>query len=114
MGHLQVMKRFIGYLKKTLGNYNHLKIPSCGKGIHHNYDCKWILESFTDSDWSSDRSTRRSTSSGVHALNGIILFHSIRGQRVVSVSVFQVLKLNFMDLSVELRIEWLYDYVWSS
>jgi hypothetical protein len=86
MGHLQVMKRFIGYLKKTLGNYNHLKIPSYGKGIHHNYDCKWILESFTDSDWSSDRSTRRSTSSGVHALNGIILFHSIRGQRVVSFS----------------------------
>ena len=85
-GHLQVMKRLIGYLKKTLGNYSHLKIPAYGKGIHHSYDGKWILESFTDSDWSGDRSTRRSTSSGVHALNGIILFHSSRGQRVVSLS----------------------------
>ena len=81
-GHLQVMRRLIGYLKKTLGNYNHLDIPSYGKDIHFNYDSKWVLESFTDSDWSGDRTTRRSTSSSVHALSGIILFHSGRGQRV--------------------------------
>ena len=85
-GHLQVMRRLIGYLKQTLGNYSHLRIPDYGKGIHHSYDSKWILESFTDSDWSGDRSTRRSTSSGVHALNGMVLFHSSRGQRVVSLS----------------------------
>ena len=85
-GHLQVMKRLIGYLKATLGNYNHLDLPTYGKGIHHQYDSKWVLESFTDSDWSGDRTSRRSTSSCVHCLNGIIIFHSSRGQKVVSLS----------------------------
>eukprot|EP00435_Cladocopium_sp_Y103_P029767 s1934_g7.t1 len=51
-GHLQVMRRLIGYLKNSMGNYNHLAMPSYGKGIHHHYDSKWILESFIDSDWS--------------------------------------------------------------
>ena len=43
---------------------------------------KWVLETFTDSDWSGDRKSRRSTSSAVHCLNGI----PICGQRVVSLS----------------------------
>ena len=85
-GHLQVMKRLIGYLKTTLGNYNHLEFPDYGKGIHHHYDSKWVLESFSDSDWSGDRTSRRSTSSCVHCLNGMVIFHSSRGQKVVSLS----------------------------
>eukprot|EP00435_Cladocopium_sp_Y103_P032112 s1247_g8.t1 len=85
-GHLAVMKKLIGYLKKTLGNYSHLNLPSYGKGIHNFYDAKFILESFTDADWSGDRVSRRSTSSSVHCLNGIVLHYSSRGQRVVSLS----------------------------
>ena len=85
-GHLQVMRKLIGYLKNTRGHYNRLKAPSHGQGVHHHYDSKWILETFTDSDWSGDRKTRRSTSSAVHCLNGIVVYHSSRGQRVVSLS----------------------------
>ena len=75
-GHLQVMRKLIGYLKNTRGHYNRLKAPSHGQGVHHHYDSKWILETFTDSDWSGDRKTRRSTSSAVHCLNGIVVYHS--------------------------------------
>ena len=85
-GHLQVMRKIIGYLKNTRGHYNRLKAPSHGQGVHHHYDSKWILETFTDSDWSGDRKTRRSTSSAVHCLNGIVVYHISRGQRVVSLS----------------------------
>jgi len=41
-GHLQVMKKLVIYRKVSMGNYNHLQIPSYGKGIHHHYDGKWI------------------------------------------------------------------------
>ena len=74
-GHLQVMRKLIGYLKNTRGHYNRLKAPSHGQGVHHHYDSKWILETFTDSDWWGDRKTRRNTS-------GIVVYHSSRGQRV--------------------------------
>ena len=80
--HLQVMRKLIGYLKNTRGHYNRLKAPSHGQGVHHHYDSKWILETFTDSDWWGDRKTRRNTSSAVHCLNGIVVYHSSRGQRV--------------------------------
>ena len=67
-------------------NYSHLNFPSYGKGTHNHYDTKLVLETFTDSDGSGDRTTRRSTSSAVHCWNGIVLHHSSRGQRVVSLS----------------------------
>ena len=53
-----------------------------------NSDRFWILilESFSDSDWSSNQSRRRSTSSGMHMLNGCFLFGSSRIQRVISLS----------------------------
>eukprot|EP00435_Cladocopium_sp_Y103_P030397 s650_g7.t1 len=85
-GHLQAMRKLIGYLKNTLGHYSHLKAPSYGQGVHHHYDSKWVLETFTDADWSGDRKTRRSTSSAVHCVNGIVVHHTSRGQRVVSLS----------------------------
>ena len=84
--HLQVMRRLIGYLKFTKGYYSHLSFPAYGKGIHNNYSEKWVLESFTDSDWSGDRKSRRSTSSAAHSVNGMICYHSSRGQKVVSLS----------------------------
>ena len=43
----------------------------------------WILETYTDADWSGNRATRRSTSSAVHA---VMLHCSSRGQKVVSLS----------------------------
>ena len=85
-GHLQVMKKLVGYLKATKGYYNHLDFPIRGKGVHHHYEAKLVLESFTDADWSGNRQTRRSTSSAIHCLCGGVLYHSSRGQKVVSLS----------------------------
>ena len=85
-GHLQVMRRLIGYLKQTLGYFNKLPMPKFGQGVHHTYGTKWVLETFSDADWSGDRVSRRSTSSAVHCLNGMVLHHSSRGQKVVSLS----------------------------
>ena len=84
--HLQVMRKLIGYLRETEGNYTHLEMPSYGKGVHFNYNSKWVLESFTDADWSGNKATRRSTSGAIHFVNGVPCFHSSRGQKVVSLS----------------------------
>ena len=46
----------------------------------------WILESHADSDWSGNKSHRRSTSCGLHVMNGQYMFGSSRTQRVVSLS----------------------------
>ena len=45
-----------------------------------------MIETFSDSDWSGNKQHRRSTSRGVHTLNGGFLFASSRTQRVVSLS----------------------------
>ena len=80
------MKRLIGYLKETKDQYMHLPYPVLGQGIVIRSGAKWLLESFTDADWSGSRGHRRSTSAGVHAVNGLIVFASSRGQKVVSLS----------------------------
>ena len=85
-GHLQVMRKLIGYLKATKGYHSHLGYPSAGQGVHHHYDSKWVVESFTDADWSGNKQTRRSTSGAIHCVNGLVCFHSSRGQKVVSLS----------------------------
>ena len=46
----------------------------------------WILESHADSDWSCNKSHRRSTSCGLHVMNSQYMFGSSRTQRVVSLS----------------------------
>ena len=43
-------------------------------------------ESATDSDWSSNKEHRRSTSAGIHLINGFYMFGSSRTQRTVSLS----------------------------
>ena len=60
-----------------------LEIPVGGQGRWHSTDQYWLLESFSDSDWSSNQTHRRSTSCGVHMLNGSFLFARSRSERVV-------------------------------
>ena len=60
-----------------------LEIPVGGQGRWHSSDQYWLLESFSDSDWSSNQTHRRSTSCGVHMLNGSFLFARSRSERVV-------------------------------
>ena len=40
-----------------------------GKNTNESF---WVLESASDSDWSSNKEHRRSTSAGIHLINGVI------------------------------------------
>ena len=46
----------------------------------------WCLETFPDSDWSGNKSHRKSTSGGFHALNKCPWFNSSRTQKIISLS----------------------------
>ena len=63
-----------------------LDVPTGGQGRWHSTDKYWLLESFSDSDRSSNQSHGTSTSCGIHVLNGAYLSGSSRTQRVVSLS----------------------------
>ena len=83
---LQRLRKLVGYLKATPNYCVLLEIPIGGQGKWHSTDQFWLLESLSDSDWSSNQPHRRSTSCGVHMLNGSFLLASSRTQRVVSLS----------------------------
>ena len=80
------MKKFLGYLKETADQSMMLPMPRRGEGMNTHSPHLWVLESYTDADWSGNKVTRRSTSSAVHAINGIVVHCSSRGQKVVSLS----------------------------
>ena len=80
------VQKFVGYLKETESQHILLPLPQRGQGMHMRSHELWILESYTDADWSGNRATRKSTSSSVHALNGMIIYSTSRGQKVVSLS----------------------------
>ena len=79
-------QKFVGYLKETEHQHILLPPPQRGQGINMRSHELWILESHTDADWSGNRATRKSTSYSVHALNGMIIYSTSRGQKVVSLS----------------------------
>jgi hypothetical protein len=83
---LQRLKKLVGYLKWTPDYCVLLDVPIGGQGRWRSSDKHLILESFSDSDWSSNQVHRRSTSCGVHLLNGSFLFGSSSIQRVVSLA----------------------------
>ena len=56
-----------------------------GYGVQTRSDFPWLLESFTDADWSGSK-TRRSTSAAVHAINGVIVHTTSWTQKTVSLS----------------------------
>ena len=68
---VQRLQKVIGYLRSTGDFAVVLEKPIAGHGRCKSTDEKvWILESFSDADWSSNRVHRRSTSCGIHLLNG--------------------------------------------
>ena len=110
-GHLQVMRRLIGYLKQTLGNYSHLRIPDYGKGIHHSYDSKWIL-SHSQTLTGQETGQPEGALAVVFMLSMAWFFSTAAEDNVLSASL--ALKQSFMDLSVERQMEWHSGYVWNS
>ena len=84
---IQCLKRLIGYLKSTKDYAVVLEQPQGGSGKWKQMpDRFWILESYSDSDWCTDRRHRRSTSSGMHLLNRGFMYGSSRTQKVVALS----------------------------
>ena len=80
------LRKVIGYLKTTSDFCMVLEKPIGGQGKWKSSERFWVIETFSDSDWSGNKQHRGSTSCGVHALNGGFLFASSRTQRVVSLS----------------------------
>jgi hypothetical protein len=78
-------RKVIGYLHNTSDFAVVLEKPIAGHRRCKSTDGKvWILESFSDVDWSSNRVHRRSTSCGIHLLDGQMAYGSSRTQRVIS------------------------------
>ena len=84
---LQHLKKLVGYLKHT-GNVGvKLSYPMPGQGKYKTSTEKmWILETYSDAEWAGNRARRKSTSCGIHCLNGKSLYGSSRTQKVVSLS----------------------------
>ena len=67
-----------------------MSLKWCGRtsGIYHAYpdvqQSENVLEVFTDSDWASDRQTRRSVSCWCIFFGGCMIFSASRTQKVVS------------------------------
>ena len=87
MTSLQRLRKMIGYMKYVGDVGIKLVAPMPGQG--KNFDggkCEWILEGYSDADWSSNKAHRRSTSSGVHFINGSFVYASSRSQKTISLS----------------------------
>ena len=83
---LQRLKKLLGYLKGTQSYALKLSLPEPGIGKLVHTDFEYVLESYSDSDWSGHKAHRRSTSASLHFLNGNLLFGASRTQKVVSLS----------------------------
>ena len=84
---LQRLRKLVGYMKHVgdVGIRLNTPIPGQGKNCHEG-GFQWVLETYSDADWSSNRSHRRFTSCGVHLLNGSFMYGSSRGQKTISLS----------------------------
>ena len=84
---LQHLRKLVGFLKQT-GDLAIKLVPLApGSGkLKTTPEQRWILETFSDADWMGNRAHRKSTSCGVHLLNGSFLYGSSRTQKVISLS----------------------------
>ena len=84
---LQHLRKLIGFMKSVGDVGVKMQTPQPGIGkMQSGGSHSWILESYSDADWSSNKSHRRSTSCGVHMLNGCFMYGSSRSQKVISLS----------------------------
>jgi len=84
LGHL---RKLIGFMKQMgdIGIYMEAPLPGKGK-LSAGGVSTWLLQSYSDAEWSSNQSNRRSTSCGMHFLNGAFAYGSSSRQKVVSLS----------------------------
>ena len=60
------LRKLVGYLKTTAEFCMMLEMPVAGQGKLKASERYWILENYSDSDWSGHQAHRRSTSCGLH------------------------------------------------
>ena len=84
---MKALKHVVRYAKGTNGLCLGLEQTQAGHGVKVQCDTGAdALELFTDSDWASDRSTRKSVSAGALFMNANCIFTASRTQRVVAMS----------------------------
>ena len=82
-----LLRKLIGFIKHTGDIGVKLPFPEHGVGkFKQGTEVFWLLETYTDADWSSNKAHRRSTSCSIHFLNGCFCFGSSRSQKVISLS----------------------------
>eukprot|EP00435_Cladocopium_sp_Y103_P038920 s137_g10.t1 len=85
-----VLRHLVAYLASHQEICVSLKWRGRNVGVYHNYNDlepgECALEVFTDSDWASDRTSRRSISCATIFMGGCLLFSSSRTQKLVSLS----------------------------
>ena len=87
---MNVLKRLVSYLAGHDDLCMSLKWKGRSCGVYYSYsnidpgEC--VLEVFTDSDWASDRRTRRSVSCVTVFAGGCLLYSASRTQKLVSLS----------------------------
>ena len=84
---VQRLRKRIGFIKYTGDIGVKLPFPEHGVGkFKQGTEVFWLLETYTDADWSSNKARRRSTSCSTHFVNGCFAYGSSRSQKVVSLS----------------------------
>ena len=84
-----VLRRLVSYLHGTKGVCLGLKYKGDHVGVHHQYfeDPDSVhLEVFSDSDWASNKSDRKSVSGGYICMGSCFMYSSSRTQKVISLS----------------------------
>jgi len=85
-----VLRHLVAYLASHQELRVSLKWRGRNVGVYRNYDDlepgECVLEVFTDSDWASDRGSRRSISCATIFMGGCLLFSASRIQKLVSLS----------------------------
>eukprot|EP00435_Cladocopium_sp_Y103_P022585 s4524_g5.t1 len=81
---LQRLPRLVGYFK-YIGNMGlKLSVPEFGRGKRkEGCESQWVLETFTDAEWSGNKSHRKSSSCAIHFLHGCLAI--LQGHRRSSV-----------------------------
>ena len=87
MTALQHLRKMIGYMKhvRDVGVKLVALVPGQGKNVDGSNQ-QWLLERYSDADWSSNNSHRRSTSCGIHFINNSVVYVSSRSQKTISLS----------------------------
>ena len=84
---VQRLRKLVGYMKHVGDVALRLDVPAPGQGkCFSDGALNWVLETYSDADWLSNKDHRKSTSCGMHYLNNAFVYGSSRSQKTISLS----------------------------